>query len=184
MKFLAILLFAGASQAFLVRREAEADAEAEPGYGYSHGAVSAPVCNSVPVITCNPRQVETPRQECHQEYDEIVDTTITEHCEEVITTTCQQTSTRSIITRRVVGRDTKVVATGVVNRAPHHQVDPPPPSPPHHHHLFRRGVEDQVAPSEDLLLPELGPAEVHETPAQISQPVCHTVPVKVRQVHN
>merc|ERR1719242_1061470 len=51
MKFLAILLFAGASQAFLVRREAEADAEAEPGYGYSHGAVRPPcviVCPSSP----------------------------------------------------------------------------------------------------------------------------------------
>merc|ERR1719242_1718592 len=113
MKFLAILLFTGASQAFLVRREAEADAEAEPGYGYSHGAVSAPVCHSVPVTTCNPRQVETPRQECHQEYDEIVDTTITEHCEEIITTTCHQTSTQTKHASAVVGQDSKVVATGV-----------------------------------------------------------------------
>ena len=90
MKFLAILLFAASPQAFLIRREAEADPEAEPGYGYSQGAVSAPVCHSVPVTTCQPRQVETPRQECHQEYDEILDTTITEHCEEIITTTCHR----------------------------------------------------------------------------------------------
>ena len=72
--------------------DADADADADPGYGYGHGAVSAPVCHSVPEKTCVPRLVETPRKVCHQEYDEIVDTTITEHCEEVVTTTCQQTS--------------------------------------------------------------------------------------------
>ena len=152
------LIFTLGFVAAAVKREAEADADADPQvlHGHKPVSVSAPECHSVPELKCVPRQVETPRKVCHQEYDEIVDTVYTEHCEEVITTTCQQTSTRSIITRRVVGRDTKVVATGVVNRAPHHQVDPPPPSPPHHHHLFRRGVEDQVAPSEDLLLPELG----------------------------
>ena len=59
MKFFAVLLFVGASQAFLVRREAEADADADAGgYGYAQGAVSAPICNSVPVKTCNPRKVE------------------------------------------------------------------------------------------------------------------------------
>ena len=113
MKFLALLLLVVSSQAGLVRREAEADPEAEPGYGYSRGAVSAPVCHSVPVTTCNPRQVETPRQECHQEYDEIVDTTITEHCEEVVTTTCHQTSTQTKHSSAVVGHDSKLVASGV-----------------------------------------------------------------------
>ena len=192
MKFLAILLFAGASQAFLVRREAEADAEAEPGYGYSHGAVSAPVCNSVPVITCNPRQVETPRQECHQEYDEIVDTTITEHCEEVITTTCQQTSVKSILSKVVVGHDSKVVATGVsasppvtvAHGAPHHAglgvakavVGAPA------HHLGKREAEAdaEAEPGHPAAFigPHAAPAEIHETPAKISEPVCHSVPVK------
>ena len=43
-----------------------------------------------------------------QEYDEIVDTTITEHCEEVITTTCQQTSTKTHRTSAIVGHDSKV----------------------------------------------------------------------------
>ena len=134
-----------------------------------------PRCHSVPEVKCLPREVETPRTFCHQEYDEIVDTVYTEHCEEVITTTCQQTSVKSIITRQVVGHDSKVVATGVVNRAPHSQdgpVEPPPPPP--YHHLVRREAEDSAA----LLLAELGPAEVHETPAQISQPVCDSVPVK------
>ena len=197
MKFLAILLFAGASQAFLVRREAEADAEAEPGYGYSHGAVSAPVCNSVPVITCNPRQVETPRQECHQEYDEIVDTTITEHCEEVITTTCQQTSTKAIHTRHVVGHDSKVVATNVAASVPV-TVAKGAPVHGHHgpahaavgpaaHHLGRREAEAEADPEAGVLhaaphhAAVIGPAPapaVHETPLEISEPVCHSVPVK------
>merc|ERR1739845_250573 len=65
--------------------------------------------------TCNPRNVETPRKECHQEYDEIVDTTITEHCEEVVTTTCQQTSTQVHKSAAIVGHDSKVVATGVAS---------------------------------------------------------------------
>merc|ERR1712198_675900 len=114
MKLFSILFCVGLSQAFLVRREADAEAkpEADAGhYGYAQGAVSAPVCNSVPVKTCNPRNVETPRKECHQEYDEIVDTTITEHCEEVVTTTCQQTSTQVHKSAAIVGHDSKVVAT-------------------------------------------------------------------------
>merc|ERR1712235_19549 len=120
MKLFSILFCVGLSQAFLVRREADAEAkpeaDAEAGhYGYAQGAVSAPVCNSVPVKTCNPRNVETPRKECHQEYDEIVDTTITEHCEEVVTTTCQQTSTQVHKSAAIVGHDSKVVATSVAS---------------------------------------------------------------------
>ena len=37
-----------------------------------------------------------------------MDTTITEHCEEVITTTCQQTSTKTHRTSAIVGHDSKV----------------------------------------------------------------------------
>merc|ERR1711888_416973 len=104
---------------FLVRREAapEADADADAGYGYgavSPAAVSAPVCNSVPEKVCKDRTIETPRKVCHTEHDEIVDTTITEHCEEVITTKCEQTSTQSRHSSAIVGQDSKVVATGVV----------------------------------------------------------------------
>ena len=38
----------------------------------------------------------------------MVDTTITEHCEEVITTTCQQVSTKTHRTSAIVGHDSKV----------------------------------------------------------------------------
>merc|ERR1712013_202159 len=116
MKFFAIIAFVGYTQAFLVRREAAPDADAEPGYGYgavSPAAVSAPVCNSVPEKVCKDRTIETPRKVCHTEHDEIVDTTITEHCEEVITTKCEQTSTQSRHSSAIVGQDSKVVATGV-----------------------------------------------------------------------
>ena len=174
MKFFAILLFAGASQAFLVRREAEADPEAEPGYGY--GAVSPPVCKSVPVTTCNPRQVETPRQECHQEYDEIVDTTITEHCEEVITTTCHQTSTHTKHSSAVVGHDSKVVASGVA--AGPVAVAGPVAGPVvagygAHVGYGKREAEPEADPEAD---PGYGYGAVG--PVAASAPVCESVPVK------
>merc|ERR1711937_616873 len=122
MKALAIICFIGFAQSGIVKRDAEPDAspdavpdaEADPGYAYAQGAVSAPVCHSVPEKTCVPRQVETPRKVCHQEYDEILDTVITQHCEEVVTTTCQQVSQTSHHTSAVVGQDSKIVATGVV----------------------------------------------------------------------
>merc|ERR1712055_582035 len=117
MKFFAIIAFVGYTQAFLVRREAAPEADADAGYGYgavSPAAVSAPVCNSVPEKVCKDRTIETPRKVCHTEHDEIVDTTITEHCEEVITTKCEQTSTQSRHSSAIVGQDSKVVATGVV----------------------------------------------------------------------
>ena len=97
-----------------VKREAEASPEADPEadpqvlHGHKPVAVSAPQCHSVPELKCVPRQVESPRKVCHQEYDEIVDTTITEHCEEVVTTTCQQTSTHTKHSSAIVGHDSKV----------------------------------------------------------------------------
>merc|ERR1712243_294120 len=123
MKIFAIIAFVGYTQAFLVRREADAkaDADADAGYGYgavAPAAVSAPVCNSVPEKVCKDRTIETPRKVCHTEHDEIVDTTITEHCEEVITTKCEQTSTQSRHSSAIVGQDSKVVATGAVASGP------------------------------------------------------------------
>merc|ERR1711913_235783 len=160
MKVFAFIFCVGLAQSGLVRRDAEPDAEpdavpdaeADPGYAYAQGAVSAPVCHSVPEKTCVPRQVETPRKVCHQEYDEIVDTVYTEHCEEVITTTCQQTSTKSILSKQVVGHDSKVVATGVAatppvtvaHGAPHHGGVAGPAKAvvgPASHHLGKREAE-------------------------------------------
>merc|ERR1712142_1450697 len=119
MKIFAIIAFVGYTQAFLVRREADAkaDADADAGYGYgavAPAAVSAPVCNSVPEKVCKDRTIETPRKVCHTEHDEIVDTTVTEHCQTTTTTKCEQTSSQTRHSSNIVGSDSKVVSTGVI----------------------------------------------------------------------
>merc|ERR1712002_147753 len=117
MKFISILCFIGFSQAFVVRREAEAEADADGfgiGYGASPRAVSTPVCKSVPQKVCKDRTIETPRKVCHTEHDEIVDTTITEHCQTTTTTKCEQTSSQTRYSSNIVGSDSKVVSTGVI----------------------------------------------------------------------
>merc|ERR1711887_469568 len=117
MKFISILCFFGFSQAFVVRREAEPDADADAfgiGYGASPRAVSAPVCKSVPQKVCKDRTIETPRKVCHTEHDEIVDTTVTKHCQTTTTTKCEQTSSQTRHSSNIVGSDSKVVSTGVI----------------------------------------------------------------------
>jgi len=117
MKFFSILCFIGFNQAFVVRREAEAEADADGfgiGYGASPRAVSTPVCKSVPQKVCKDRTIETPRKVCHTEHDEIVDTTITEHCQTTTTTKCEQTSSQTRHSSNIVGSDSKVVSTGVI----------------------------------------------------------------------
>merc|ERR1711862_246420 len=117
MKLIPILCFIGCSQAFVVRREAEAEADADGfgiGYGASPRAVSTPVCKSVPQKVCKDRTIETPRKVCHTEHDEIVDTTITEHCQTTTTTKCEQTSSQTRHSSNIVGSDSKVVSTGVI----------------------------------------------------------------------
>merc|ERR1719295_664386 len=62
------------------------------------GHVSAPSCVRTPVKECVPRTVEPPRKVCQTVVDVFEDYTIIERCEEVITTTCTQTSEESHIT--------------------------------------------------------------------------------------
>merc|ERR1711887_470847 len=117
MKFISIICFVASSQAFVVRREAEPDADADAfgiGYGASPRAVSAPVCKSVPQKVCKDRTIETPRKVCHTEHDEIVDTTVTEHCQTTTTTKCEQTSSQTRHSSNIVGSDSKVVSTGII----------------------------------------------------------------------
>jgi len=194
---LAGLAAAGVTAPSPVKREAspeaspEAEADPQVLHGHKPVSVSAPQCHSVPELKCVPRQVEAPRKVCHQEYDEIVDTTITEHCEEVITTTCQQTSTKAIHTRHVVGHDSKVVATNVAASAPVTVANAAPVlghhGPAHAavgpatHHLGKREADAGVLHAAPHHAAVIGPAPapaVHETPLKISEPVCHSVPVK------
>merc|ERR1712027_102561 len=178
MKFFAVLLCVSASSAFLVRREAEPDAkaDAEAGhYGYAGGAVSAPVCTSVPVKECVPRNVETPRKECHQEYDEIVDTTITEHCEEVVTTTCQQVSTQTHHSAAVVGHDSKVVATGVASH-PVAVAHAAPVAVAHHAGYGKREADADAEPTAEA---EADAGHYgYAAPLVKAAPICESVPVK------
>merc|ERR1712212_1174090 len=179
MKAFVIVCIIGLAQSGLVRRDAEPDAspdaapdaEADPGYAYAQGAVSAPVCHSVPEKTCVPRQVETPRKVCHQEYDEILDTVITQHCEEVVTTTCQQVSQTAHHTSAIVGQDSKIVATGHGHAvvAHGHAVAAPVRSHGavghHGHHLGKRDAEAE-------------PGYAYASSPVVSAPVCNSVPVK------
>merc|ERR1711887_251923 len=117
MMFISILCFIGLSQAFVVRRDAEAEADADAfgiGHGASPRAVSTPVCKSVPQKVCKDRTIETPRKVCHTEHDEIVDTTVTEHCQTTTTTKCEQTSSQTRHSSNIVGSDSKVVSTGII----------------------------------------------------------------------
>jgi len=204
MKVFAIVCCIGLAQAGLVRRDAEPDAspdaapdaDADPGYAYARGAVSAPVCHSVPEKTCVPRQVETPRKVCHQEYDEILDTVVTQHCEEVVTTTCQQVSQTSHHTSAIVGQDSKVVATGVVATPAVTVAHGHPVAAGHGHAVVEHGHavaapvvrshghvghygkrEADPAPAADAD-PEADPGYGYASSPVVSAPVCNSVPVK------
>jgi len=123
MKFFAVICFFGFTQGAVVKRDAEPD---NLGLGYGAGyisggvtgvspaQVSQPVCNSVPEKVCKDRSVETPRKVCHTEHDEIIDTTITEQCEERVTTKCEQVSSQTRHSQAIIGSDSKVVAKGIV----------------------------------------------------------------------
>merc|ERR1712106_731333 len=88
----------------------EAKAEAEPGYGHNqHNNLQ---CFSKPHKQCHQKPVQNQRQECHEEYDVIIDTTYIEECQDIITTHCQETSQQVHHSSAVVGHDSQVVSHG------------------------------------------------------------------------
>merc|ERR1711915_124536 len=66
----------------------EAEAEAKPGQSYSTG----PKCHDKKDRQCQKIPKQNQRQECHEEYDVVVDTTYIEECQDIITTHCHETS--------------------------------------------------------------------------------------------
>merc|ERR1712106_317196 len=84
--------------------------EAEPGYGHNHH--NNLQCFSKPHKQYHQKPVQNQRQECHGEYDVIVDTTYIEECEDIITTHCEETSQQVHRSSSVVGHDSKVVSIG------------------------------------------------------------------------
>ena len=99
-----------------------------------------------------------------------MDTTITEHCEEVITTTCQQTSTHTKHSSAVVGHDTKVVATGVAAG--------PVAVAGYGAHVVKAGYGKREAEPEADAEAEPGYGYGAVGPVAASAPVCESVPVR------
>merc|ERR1711990_7380 len=120
------------------RREAEAEAEAEAKpeaeaeADAHYGAVIAPValvsapvvvtthepvksagypvCNSVPVKTCERIPTATPRNVARTVCDTVVDVTTIEDCTETVTKHCQHTSSSTSSSSKVVGQHSVVPA--------------------------------------------------------------------------
>ena len=59
--------------------------EAEPGYGKLHNNLQ---CFSKPHRQCFKRPLQTQREECHQEYDTVVETTYVEQCRDIVSQHC------------------------------------------------------------------------------------------------
>merc|ERR1711942_6535 len=106
MQFLVLIL--SVSLAYGAVAPQKREAEASPGQSYSSG----PQCHDKKDRQCSKTPKQTSRQECHEEYDVIVDTTYIEECEDIITTHCQETSQQVHRSSAVVGQDSKVVGRG------------------------------------------------------------------------
>jgi len=102
-KVCAALLLAGAALSSPVP---DAKAEAEPGYG---GYSSGPHCQQKVDRQCHKKPIQKQRQECHEEYDVVIDTTYIEKCEDIVTQHCQEVHTKVSKSSHVVGHDSKVV---------------------------------------------------------------------------
>ena len=97
-----ILGVAGACLAGVTKREAE------PGYG-KHNNLQ---CFSKPHKQCHQKPIQNQRQECHEEYDVIVDTTYIEECQDIITEHCNSVSQQVHQSSAVVGHDSQVISHG------------------------------------------------------------------------
>ena len=65
--------------------------DAEAGHqGYSSG----PKCHQNVQKQCHQKPINKERQECHEEYDVVIDTVYHEQCEDVVTRHCQYSHTQ------------------------------------------------------------------------------------------
>ena len=106
MQFLVLIL--SVSLAYGAVTPEKREAEAAPGKSYSSG----PQCHDKKDRQCSKTPKQTSRQECHEEYDVIVDTTYIENCQDIITTHCQETHQKVSHSSAVVGHDSQVVSRG------------------------------------------------------------------------
>jgi|ERR1712059_194536 len=195
MKIFSLLLCVGLSASAVVKRDADADAKPDAvadadadasgyhGYGYGH----APECTLTPVKECVPRQVENPRKVCQTVVDVHEDTVVREDCEEVITTTCTQTSQTAQQSSAVVDTSSKLVEEGVPKVIEHAPVAYHAPVAVAHHapavavHSYgkRSADADAVADADADASYGYGAHAVVTHPVKsASAPVCSSTPVK------
>merc|ERR1712236_85476 len=170
MKFFTFLFFVGFSAAAYIKRDAEA--EADPIGHITGGYSSAPVCNETPVRECKPRHIENPRKVCQTVYDTHEDTVVTEHCEEIVTTQCTQTSQSATQHSGVVDQHTRLVETGVPRAIDHRAHAVGGASYGVGHHYKREADADADADA------SYGHAVGYVSPVaeQVSAPICNSVP--------
>merc|ERR1712106_109905 len=77
--------------------------------GGSHGYSSGPQCHDKKDHNCHKIPKQSAHDECHVEYDVVVDVTYIEECEYVVTTHCQEEHQQVHHSSHVVGHDSQVV---------------------------------------------------------------------------
>merc|ERR1711982_251355 len=75
----------------------------------SHGYSSGPHCHDKKDHQCHKIPKQSEHDECHVEYDVVVDVTYIEECEYVVTTHCQEEHQQVHHSSHVVGHDSQVV---------------------------------------------------------------------------
>merc|ERR1712106_170673 len=85
------------------------NASAASPAGGSHGYSSGPQCHDKKDHNCHKIPKQSAHDECHVEYDVVVDVTYIEECEYVVTTHCQEEHQQVHHSSHVVGHDSQVV---------------------------------------------------------------------------
>jgi len=136
--------------------------EAEPGYGHQphHNNLQ---CFSKPYKQCHQKPIQNQRQECHEEYDVIVDTTYIEECQDIVTQHCQETHQQVHHSSAVVGHDSQVISHG----SGYHKRDADAEAEPGYGHSSGPHCQQNVE------------KQCHKVPQQherkVPRPVCKTI---------
>ena len=79
---------------------------------YRFALTSCFQCHIVYDVVHNQKCQDVYHEECHEEYDVVVDTTYIEECQDIVTQHCQQTSQQVHHSSAVVGHDSQVIHGG------------------------------------------------------------------------
>merc|ERR1712038_1237297 len=108
MQYFVLILSVSLAYGAVAPVKREAEAEAKPGQSYSTG----PKCHDNKDRQCQKIPKQNQRQECHEEYDVVVDTTYIEECQDIVTQHCQETHQQVHHSSAVVGHDSQVISHG------------------------------------------------------------------------